>query len=58
MPVLRSGMQHPDSWVLNFVTVEGRAGDIELNALQEAFHEHCGFCTPGILMSLTGLMRD
>jgi aerobic-type carbon monoxide dehydrogenase small subunit (CoxS/CutS family) len=51
-------MQHPDSWVLNFVTVEGRAGDIELNALQEAFHEHCGFCTPGILMSLTGLMRD
>ena len=62
MPVLRSGMQHPDSWVLNFVTVEGRAGEIELNALQEAFHEHCGlqcgFCTPGILMSLTELLRD
>ena len=42
-------------------TVEslGRIG--HLNALQEAFHEHhalqCGFCTPGMLMTATDLMR-
>jgi 2-furoyl-CoA dehydrogenase 2Fe-2S iron sulfur subunit len=38
-------------------TVEGLAGpDGELSPLQQAFHEHfalqCGFCTPGLLMSL------
>ena len=35
-------------------TVEGLADGDELNALQQAFHEHhalqCGFCTPGFLM--------
>jgi len=42
-------------------TVEslGRIG--ALNALQESFHEHhalqCGFCTPGILMTVTDLLR-
>ena len=45
-------------------TVEGLApnGDGELNPLQEAFRaEHglqCGFCTPGILMSMTAFLRD
>jgi carbon-monoxide dehydrogenase small subunit len=45
-------------------TVEGLSpgGDAELNPLQEAFRaEHglqCGFCTPGILMSMTALLRD
>jgi len=33
-----------------------------LSALQEAFREHhglqCGFCTPGILMSLDALLRE
>nr|TFG52172.1 MAG: (2Fe-2S)-binding protein [Hyphomicrobiales bacterium] len=43
-------------------TVESLAGaDGTLNALQEAFRKHhalqCGFCTPGILMSLTDLLR-
>ena len=37
-------------------TVEGLAPAGELNALQKAFRRHhalqCGFCTPGILMSL------
>ena len=37
-------------------TVEGLAPDGELNDLQKAFRRHhalqCGFCTPGILMSL------
>jgi len=42
-------------------TVEslGRIG--QLSALQEAFHEHhalqCGFCTPGMLMTATDLLR-
>ena len=40
-------------------TVEGLAGPGDLSALQEAFHlEHglqCGFCTPGLLCSLTAL---
>lgn len=44
-------------------TVESLAADdAPLNELQEAFHtEHglqCGFCTPGFLMSLTGLARE
>jgi carbon-monoxide dehydrogenase small subunit len=33
-----------------------------LNPLQQSFQDHhglqCGFCTPGILMSLTALLRD
>src|SRR5262245_31472639 len=42
-------------------TVEslGRIG--QLNALQQAFHEHhglqCGFCTPGMLMTATDLLK-
>jgi carbon-monoxide dehydrogenase small subunit len=43
-------------------TVEGLAGAGDLNALQRAFWERhglqCGFCTPGILMSLTELLRE
>lgn len=42
-------------------TIEGLAApDGSFNALQQAFHElhalQCGFCTPGILMSLTELI--
>ena len=43
-------------------TVEGLAQDGMLNALQEAFRAHhglqCGFCTPGILMTLTELLDE
>jgi carbon-monoxide dehydrogenase small subunit len=44
-------------------TVEGLARPGEpLNNLQEAFHTthglQCGFCTPGILMSLTALLNE
>jgi carbon-monoxide dehydrogenase small subunit len=44
-------------------TIEGlSAGDGELNVLQQAFRDHhglqCGFCTPGMLISLTELLRD
>jgi aerobic-type carbon monoxide dehydrogenase small subunit (CoxS/CutS family) len=39
-------------------TVEGLAADGALHPLQEAFRSHhalqCGFCTPGILMSVVG----
>jgi aerobic carbon-monoxide dehydrogenase small subunit len=42
-------------------TVESLGTIGHLNALQEAFHEHhalqCGFCTPGMLMTATDLMR-
>jgi aerobic carbon-monoxide dehydrogenase small subunit len=43
-------------------TIEGLAEDGELTALQQAFSEHhalqCGYCTPGMLMSATALLRD
>jgi 2-furoyl-CoA dehydrogenase 2Fe-2S iron sulfur subunit len=44
-------------------TVEGLAPAADrLSPLQEAFREHfglqCGFCTPGILMSLDALLRE
>ncbi len=43
-------------------TVEGLAPADGLNALQSAFKKHhglqCGFCTPGILMSLSQLMEE
>lgn len=43
------------------LTVEGLAGDGQLSPLQEAFVEHnavqCGFCTPGMLVSATALLR-
>jgi 2-furoyl-CoA dehydrogenase 2Fe-2S iron sulfur subunit len=44
-------------------TVESLANpDGSLNSLQQEFQQHhglqCGFCTPGILMSLTSLLRE
>jgi aerobic-type carbon monoxide dehydrogenase small subunit (CoxS/CutS family) len=44
-------------------TVEGlAASDGSLNPLQAAFHENhglqCGFCTPGMLMTLTELLEE
>jgi len=42
-------------------TVEGLADGDRLTALQQAFTEHhalqCGYCTPGMLMSATALLR-
>jgi len=42
-------------------TVESLGGPGALNPLQEAFREHhalqCGFCTPGMLMTATDLLR-
>ena len=47
----------------SIVTIEGLAtADGALNPLQEAFREchalQCGFCTPGILTTLTAFLRD
>jgi len=43
-------------------TAEGLAQDGELNALQQSFSEHhalqCGYCTPGMLMSASALLRE
>ena len=43
-------------------TVEGLADGDELNRLQQSFKDHhalqCGYCTPGMLMSATALLRQ
>jgi carbon-monoxide dehydrogenase small subunit len=43
-------------------TVEGLADGSELGALQQAFLQaggvQCGFCTPGMLISATALLRE
>jgi aerobic carbon-monoxide dehydrogenase small subunit len=42
-------------------TVEGLADEDQLAPLQQAFSDHhalqCGYCTPGMLMSATALLR-
>jgi carbon-monoxide dehydrogenase small subunit len=44
-------------------TVEGLAGsDGELHPVQQAMHDHhglqCGYCTPGILMTMTAFLKQ
>jgi carbon-monoxide dehydrogenase small subunit len=43
-------------------TVESLATDGQLNTLQQAFQDNhglqCGFCTPGMLMTLTEFLRE
>ena len=43
-------------------TIEGMANEPTLHPLQQAFWDQhglqCGFCTPGMLMTLTELLRD
>ncbi len=44
------------------LTVEGLAKDGDLHPLQKSFVEHgavqCGFCTPGMLMSIKALLDE
>jgi carbon-monoxide dehydrogenase small subunit len=46
----------------SIITVEGLANGDELSPLQQAFRKHhalqCGFCTPGMLITLTELLRE
>ncbi|HEX2565961.1 MAG TPA: (2Fe-2S)-binding protein [Burkholderiales bacterium] len=46
----------------SLTTVEGLAQGEELSELQKAFWDkhglQCGFCTPGVLMTLTELLRE
>ena len=46
----------------NITTVEGLSAGEQLNALQQAFQDNhglqCGFCTPGMLITLTEFLRD
>ena len=46
----------------NVETVEGLADGEELSKLQQAFKDNhalqCGYCTPGMLMSATALLRS
>jgi carbon-monoxide dehydrogenase small subunit len=43
-------------------TVEGLTPDVGLSPLQQAFVDNhglqCGFCTPGMLVTLTELLRE
>ena len=43
-------------------TVEGLATEAGLHPVQQAMHEHhglqCGYCTPGILMTMTAYLKD
>jgi len=42
-------------------TIEGEAKNVKLSRMQEAFHNHhavqCGFCTPGMIMTIKDLLR-
>jgi len=44
------------------VTIEGLASGGKLHPVQESFWEEhglqCGFCTPGVILSAVGLLRD
>jgi len=46
----------------SITTVEGLAAGNDFHVLQQAFWSHhalqCGFCTPGMLMTLVELLRD
>jgi aerobic carbon-monoxide dehydrogenase small subunit len=43
-------------------TMEGLADDAGMGAVQRAFQQHhalqCGFCTPGMVMAATSLLRE
>ena len=51
-----------DSQGAKITTVEGLAQDGKLSPVQQAFIEQdalmCGFCTPGFIMSVTGLLKQ
>lgn len=46
----------------SIVTIEGLAQGDKLHPVQQAFSEchalQCGFCTPGMIMAVAGLLKD
>ena len=46
----------------DIVTIEGLAKDGKLHPVQQAFTDchalQCGFCTPGMIMAVAGLLQD
>src|SRR4051794_40557004 len=46
----------------HIITVEGLGGEAEPSAVQQAMIDHhgsqCGFCTPGFVVAMTGLLED
>jgi xanthine dehydrogenase small subunit len=46
----------------HIITVEGLGGEADPSAVQRAMIEHhgsqCGFCTPGFVVAMTGLLED
>jgi carbon-monoxide dehydrogenase small subunit len=46
----------------DIVTIEGLAKNGKLHPVQQAFTEchalQCGFCTPGMIMAVAGLLKD
>jgi carbon-monoxide dehydrogenase small subunit len=44
------------------ITIEGIVKEDKLTILQKAFHEHhglqCGFCTPGMIMTASALLKN
>jgi xanthine dehydrogenase small subunit len=47
---------------VHIITVEGLGGEQNPSAVQQAMIEHhgsqCGFCTPGFVVAMTGLLED
>ena len=61
IPVYSCSMLAIEAQDKKITTVEGLAQDGKLSSVQEAFVQKdalmCGFCTPGFVMSVTGLLK-
>jgi carbon-monoxide dehydrogenase small subunit len=61
LPVCSCLVAAPQAQGRDVVTVEGVAGDEALHPVQAAFIEagavQCGFCTPGLIVTVADLMR-
>jgi aerobic carbon-monoxide dehydrogenase small subunit len=61
-PILSCLTLAADCEHLEITTIEGLALEGSLSSVQEAFLEkgavQCGFCTPGVVLSVTALLRE
>ena len=62
VPHLAARSVASDAHLAEIVTVEGLGSEGRLHPLQQAFIDHdafqCGYCTSGMIMSATALLRD